>query len=118
MVKFRRYLLSLVLCVSMALTAFGAATVSAKTPCTGMMPGMTETGTAETGMASKGDPCQPKAPECMDMSGCVLTAVKLAEPLELERRGFWSVEVYSAFLAAIPASTDIRPDHSPPKHIA
>jgi hypothetical protein len=112
MAQFRRYLLSLILSVAMVLTVFGAASASADKHCNGMMmPGM--------GMATKSDhPCAPKAPECMDMSGCILAAAKLAEPLSLKRTGFWSVGAYSASTALAPSSTDIRPDHSPPKRIA
>jgi hypothetical protein len=113
MSKFRRYLMSLILSVAMAFTAFGAATASANLPCTGMKPGM-----AQMNMTSKSDPCLPKASDCMDMSGCILAAAKLADPLELQRPGFWSIESYAVSSAAIPASADFRPDHSPPKRIA
>lgn len=112
--QLRRFILSLILTVAMAVSAGGAATASANAGCGGMTPlGMTP-----LSIASKSAPCMPKAPECLDMSGCVLAAARLAEPQELKPIGFWSVGVFFATSPLTPSSTDIRPDHSPPKNIA
>ena len=107
--QLRRFILSLILTVAMAVSAVGAATASANAGCGGMTP---------LSIASKSAPCMPKAPECLDMSGCVLAAARLAEPQELKPIGFWSVGVFFATSPLTPSSTDIRPDHSPPKNIA
>lgn len=111
----RRYCLSLLLMMTMALTAIGAASASADEYCAGMKPGMMS---GMAGMMGKSDPCQKKAPDCMDMSGCILAAVKLAEPLDLKHPVVWSTSVYSLISADIPSSMDIRPDHSPPRSVA
>ena len=111
MKRIRRSILSLLLMMTMALTAVGAASASADEHCAGMKSGMM------SGMMGKSDPCQKKAPECVDMSGCILAAAKLAEPLDLKHPVVWSESVYSPISADIPSSMDIRPDHSPPRSI-
>lgn len=112
MKRIRRSILSFLLMMTMALTAVGAASASADEHCAGMKSGMM------SGMAGKSDPCQKKAPDCMDMSGCILAAAKLAEPLDLKYPVVWSTSIYSLISADIPSSMDIRPDHSPPRSIA
>lgn len=118
MKRIQRSILSLLLMITMALTAVGAGSASADEHCAGMKSGMMAGMTDMAGMMGKSDPCQKKAPECMDMSGCILAAARLAEPLDLKHPIVWSTSVYSLISADIPSSMDIRPDHSPPRSIA
>lgn len=115
MKRIQRSILSFLLMMTMALTAIGAASASADEHCAGMKSGVMS---GMAGMMGKSDPCQKKAPECMDMSGCILAAARLAEPLDLKHPIVWSTSVYSLISADIPSSMDIRPDHSPPRSIA